>query len=140
MVPDYALNHLTPCPFYFRMNFTFLTNPVWAETGPGVALSGTMAATCGSGGLIAAFVLTVVFGGIALGACTLAFYFRRQRDALRGPVELVRRHQRAASSIQRMLDDFEDPVSVFAVPQFGPTPNGGIRLPPVPLNGFNSSF
>jgi hypothetical protein len=122
------------------MNFTFLTNPVWAEAGPGVALTGTVAGSCGSGGLIAVSVVAILCGGVAIAGWSAALHFWRQREALRGPVELVRRHQRAASSIQRMLDDFADPVSVSAAPQFGPTPNGGIRLPPVPLNGFNSSF
>jgi hypothetical protein len=85
-------------------------------------------------------VVAVLFGGLAIGGWTMAIIFRRQRDALCGPVELVRRHQRAASSIQRMLDDFEDPTSVSAAPQFGPTPNGGVHLPPVPVHGFNSFF
>ncbi len=112
---------------------------MWSEAGPGVALSGTLAASTCSGGIIALLVVAVVLGGMAMAGWFAAFYFRRQRDALCGPVELVRRHQRAASSIQRMLDDFEDPTSVSAAPQFGPTPNGGVRLPPVP-HGFNSSF
>ncbi len=121
------------------MNFTFLTNPVWSEAGSGVALSGTVAASC-SGSIVAASVVAVFLGGLAMAGWFAALLFRRQRDALRGPVELVRRHQRAASSIQRMLDDFEDPVSISIQPQFGPTPNGGVRLPPVPAHGFNSSF
>jgi hypothetical protein len=121
------------------MNFTFLTNPVWYETGPGIAVSGTVAATC-TGGVVAASVLAILFGGLAIGGWSAALYFRRQRDVIRGPVELVRRHQCAASSIQQMLDDFEEPASVSAAPLFGPTPNGGYRLPPVPVHGFNSSF
>lgn len=122
------------------MNFTFLANPIWSEAGSGVALSGTMAASC-TGGMIAAAVFAILFGGMAIGGWTAAFYFRRQRDLLRGPVELVRRHQRAASSIQRMLDDFEDPLSISTLQHgYGPTPNGGVRLPRVPVHGFNSSF
>jgi hypothetical protein len=139
MVFCYALNPLTPCLFPFRMNFTFLTNPVWSEAGPGIAVAGTMAASC-TGGVVAASAVAILFGGLAIGGWTMAILFRRQRDALRGPVELVRRHQRAASSIQRMLDDFEEAASVSAAPFFGPTPNGGVRLPPVPVHGFNSSF
>jgi hypothetical protein len=122
------------------MNFTFLSNPVWSEAGTGIAVAGTMAASC-TGGVVAASVVAILFGGLAIGGWTMAIIFRRQRDALRGPVELVRRHQRAASSIQRMLDDFEDPKSVSTLHQgYGPTPNGGVRLPPVPVHGFNSSF
>jgi hypothetical protein len=105
-----------------------------------VAWSGTVAASC-TGGLIATSVLAILFGGLAIGGWAVALYVRRQRDALRGPVDLVRRHQRAASSIQRMLDDFEEPTSVVSAPQaYGPTPNGGVRLPRVPTNGFHSSF
>jgi hypothetical protein len=103
-------------------------------------MTGTVAASCGSGGVIAAAVLSVFFGGVAMAGWFVAYRFRCERDALRGPVEVVRRHQRAASSIQRMLDDFEDPASVSAALQFGPTPRGGVRLPPVPVHGFNSSF
>jgi hypothetical protein len=105
-----------------------------------VAMSGTVAASCGGGGIIGVSIVAIVLGGLTIAGWSVALFFRRQRDALRGPVELVRRHQRAASSIQRMLDDFEDPVSISVQPQFGPTPNGGVRLPPVPVNGFNSSF
>jgi hypothetical protein len=123
------------------MNFTFLTNPVWSEAGPGVAMSGAVAASCGGGGIIAVSIVAIVLGGLAIAGWSAALVFRRQRDVLRGPVELVRRHQRAASSIQRMLDDFEDPTSVSTLHHcYGPTPNGGVRLPRVPVNGFNSSF
>jgi hypothetical protein len=73
------------------MNFTFLTNPVWSEVGPGMAVAGTIAASC-PGGVVAASFIATLFGGLAIGGWSAAWYFRSQRDALRGSVELVRRH------------------------------------------------
>ena len=111
------------------MNFTFLANPVFSESGSGMAVAGTVAASC-TGGLAAASIIAVLFGGVAVAGWYAAYRYRvlnKQLRANQSMVDLVRRHQRAASSIIRMREDFEEPASVY-----GPTPRGGIRLPSVP--------
>ena len=110
------------------VNFTFLATPVFSDSGSGMAVSGTVAASC-TGGLVAASVIAVLLGGVAAAGWYLAYRYRvanKQLRANQSMVDLVRRYQRAPSSLERMLNDFEEPASVY-----GPTPRGGIRLPNV---------
>ena len=113
------------------MNFTFLANPVFSESGSGMAVAGSVVGSC-TGGLVAASVIAVLFGGVAVAGWYLAYRYRAVNQQLRAnqaSIDLVRRYQRTPSSLERMLNDFEEPVSVY-----GPTPRGGIRLPNVPLS------
>ena len=91
-----------------NMNFTFLANPVFSESGSGMAVSGTVAASC-TGGLVAASVIAVLLGGAAAAGWYLAYRYRvanKQLRANQSMVDLVRRYQRAPSSLERMLNDF----------------------------------
>ena len=111
------------------VNFTFLANPVFSESGSGMAVAGTVAGSC-TGGLVAVSIVAVLFGGVALGVGYYAYKLKVLNAQLRRNQELIAvvgRHQRAASSIIRMREDFEDPESVY-----GPTPRGGVHLPSVP--------
>ena len=111
------------------MNFTFLANPVFSESGSGMAVAGSVAGSC-TGGLAALSVIALLAGGVALAAGYYAYKLRVLNAQLRRNqdlIALVGRHQRAASSIIRMREDFDEPESVY-----GPTPRGGVRLPSVP--------
>ena len=113
------------------VNFTFLANPVFSESGSGMAVTGSVAGSC-AGGFAALSVIALLAGGVALAVGYYAYKLKVLNAQLRRNQELIAlvgRHQRAASSIIRMREDPEDPESVY-----GPTPRGGVRLPNVPLS------
>lgn len=111
------------------MNFTFLANPVFSESGSGMAVAGSVAGSC-TGGFAALSVIALLAGGVALAVGFYAYKLKTLNQQLlrnQDMIALVGRHQRAASSLIRMREDFEEPESVY-----GPTPRGGIHLPSVP--------
>ena len=111
------------------VNFTFLANPVFSESGSGMAVAGSVAGSC-AGGFAALSVIALLAGGVALAVGYYAYKLKTLNQQLRrnqDMIALVGRHQRAASSLIRMREDLEEPESVY-----GPTPRGGIHLPSVP--------
>ena len=70
------------------VNFTFLANPVFSESGSGMAVAGTVAGSC-TGGLVAVSIVAVLFGGVALGVGYYAYKLKVLNAQLRRNQDLI---------------------------------------------------